>query len=81
MASPRRPAVDARCAEYVALLEQGHALAEIAEKFGVARNAVEEVLRRRGLPHTMKAAVRAMHARNAPRRDGVHSVSTEKAAA
>ncbi len=55
----RDPQVTERCTQYVAMLERGHTAAEVAAKFGVATNAVVEVLRRRGLPSTMKAAVRA----------------------
>lgn len=55
----RDPDTDARCAEYVTLMERGHTLAEIAEQFGLQRNAVHEALLRRGLPTSMKQAVRA----------------------
>ncbi len=55
----RDPQVTERCTQYVAMLERGHTAAEVAKKFGINTNAVVEVLRRRGMPSTMKAAVRA----------------------
>ena len=53
------PDMEARCAEYVALMERGHSLEEVAQRFGVQRNAVFEALRVRKLPSSMKQAVRA----------------------
>ena len=55
----RSPDTDARCAAYVALMERGHTVHEVALHFGVQRNAVHEALLRRGLPTNMKDAVRA----------------------
>ena len=51
--------MDARCAEYVALMERGHTILEVADMFGLQRNAVHEALLARKLPTSMKAAVRA----------------------
>lgn len=55
----RDPAVDDCCATYVLLMERGHSLDEVAERFGLQRNAVYEALLRRGMPTSMKQAVRA----------------------
>lgn len=51
--------MDTRCAEYVAMMERGHSLVEVAQHYGVSRNAVFEALLARGLPTSMKDAVRA----------------------
>lgn len=56
--------MDARCAEYVAMLERGHSLVEVAQHYGIQRNAVFEALLVRGLPTSMKDAVRAYWARH-----------------
>jgi DNA-binding CsgD family transcriptional regulator len=53
------PEVNARCAEYVRLMERGHTPAEVAAKFGLNPTAVVDALYWRGLPTNMKAAVRA----------------------
>lgn len=54
-----RTDIDARCAEYVAMMERGHTLDDVARHYGVKRNAVFEALMARGLPTRMKDAVRA----------------------
>ncbi len=53
------PAVTERCKQYVAMLERGHTTSEVAAKFRIGTTAVVGALRCRGLPATMKAAVRA----------------------
>lgn len=55
--------MDARCAEYVAMMQRGHSLVEVAQHYGVTRNAVFEALLARGLPTSMKDAVKAYWAR------------------
>ena len=57
----RTPSADmeARCAEYVALMERGHTILEVAQRYAVQRNAVHGALLARGLPNSMKEAVRA----------------------
>ncbi len=57
--SRRTPITDARCAQYVQMLERGQTLAEVAASFGLCRNAVHAALLARGLPTSMKAAVQA----------------------
>lgn len=70
------PDIDARCTEYVALMERGHTLQDVASHFGVQRNAVFEALLVRKLPTSMKEAVRAYW-----RRQGAINAASPQAAA
>lgn len=57
------PAIDqSRLDDYVAKLRRGMTASEIAEGYGISKQAVAQELRKRGLPTTTRAAIRAQNA-------------------